>query len=159
MLFRSTSAQQIETNMAQITEASDMQAEGLQQVTLGIDQISSVIQTNSATAQQSAAASEELFSQSTLLKNLVNRFHLKGMSASAFTSPSSDPASVASATSTDFSLSAESSSPSYTDSTSPIYSTVGEVDLSLADSNPVSEEKASYTPAPTVPFVNNNDKY
>ena len=154
-----TSAQQIETNMAQITEASDMQAEGLQQVTLGIDQISSVIQTNSATAQQSAAASEELFSQSTLLKNLVNRFHLKGMSASAFTSPSSDPASVASATSTDFSLSAESSSPSYTDSTSPIYSTVGEVDLSLADSNPVSEEKASYTPAPTVPFVNNNDKY
>ena len=154
-----TSAQQIETNMAQITEASDMQAEGLQQVTLGIDQISSVIQTNSATAQQSAAASEELFSQSTLLKNLVNRFHLKGMSASAFTSPSSDPASVASATSTDFSLSAESSSPSYTDSTSPIYSTVGEVDLSLADSSPVPEEKASYTPAPTVPFVNNNDKY
>ena len=73
-----TSAQQIESNMVQITEASDMQAEELRQVTLGIDQISSVIQTNSATAQESAAASEELFNQSKLLKRLVNQFRTGG---------------------------------------------------------------------------------
>ena len=69
--------------MAKITEASDRQAEGLQQVTQGVDQISSVVQTNSATAEQSAAASQELFSQSSLLKSLVGRFRLKGMDASA----------------------------------------------------------------------------
>lgn len=73
--------QQIMTNMSTITDATNIQAEGLSQVTLGIDQISSVIQTNSATAEESAAASEELFSQSSLLKSLVGRFRLKGMSA------------------------------------------------------------------------------
>ena len=72
-----TSAQQIENNMSQITKASDIQAEELRQVTMEIDQISSVVQTNSATAQESAAASEELFSQSTLLKGLVNRFRTR----------------------------------------------------------------------------------
>lgn len=71
------SAQQIEKNMAQITEASDIQAEELQQITEGIDQISLVIQTNAATAQESAAASEELSSQSTLLESLVKRFRTR----------------------------------------------------------------------------------
>ena len=71
-------AQQIASNMLKITKATDRQAEGLTQVTLGVDQISSVVQTNSATAEESAAASEELFSQSSLLKSLVGRFHLKG---------------------------------------------------------------------------------
>ena len=89
-----TSAQQITANMASITEATDIQAEGLSQVTLGIDQISSVIQTNSATAQQSAAASEELFSQSSLLKSLVGRFRLKGMAAAPSAGKLADAAPV-----------------------------------------------------------------
>ncbi len=80
-------AGQIAGNMAKITEASDRQAEGLQQVTQGVDQISSVVQTNSATAEQSAAASQELFSQSSLLKSLVGRFRLKGMDASSTSAP------------------------------------------------------------------------
>ncbi|MEZ3488051.1 MAG: MCP four helix bundle domain-containing protein [Lachnospiraceae bacterium] len=89
-----SNAQHITENMASITDATDVQAEGLSQVTLGIDQISSVIQTNSATAQQSAAASEELFGQSSLLKSLVGRFRLKGMPASAVNAaPVSAPAS------------------------------------------------------------------
>ena len=45
---------------------------------MGIDQISSVVQTNSATAQESAAASEELSSQSQMMKSLVDRFKLRG---------------------------------------------------------------------------------
>lgn len=147
------STQQIETNMASITEASNMQAEGLQQVTLGIDQISSVIQTNSATAEQSAAASEELFSQSTLLKSLVNRFRLKGMAATA--APAAVPVRSSAGSSSNSSV---SSSSAHSSNASPSYGTVGEVDLSLADTDPV-DENTSYTPAPTVPFVNNNDKY
>lgn len=63
--------------IGQISEASSNQADAVSQVTLGIDQISSVVQTNSATAEESAAASEELSSQSQLMKSLVGRFHLK----------------------------------------------------------------------------------
>ncbi len=44
-----------------IADAAEEQAGAIEQVTLGINQISSVVQTNSATAEESAAASEELF--------------------------------------------------------------------------------------------------
>ena len=81
------SADKIAVNMAKITESADLQAEGISQVTQGIDQISSVIQTNSATAEESAAASEELFSQSSLLKSLVGRFRLKGRTSSMVSQP------------------------------------------------------------------------
>ncbi|WP_295753456.1 methyl-accepting chemotaxis protein [uncultured Oscillibacter sp.] len=62
----------------QISEASSEQAGSISQIMMGIDQISSVVQTNSATAEESAAASEELSSQSQLMKGLVGRFKLKG---------------------------------------------------------------------------------
>ena len=64
--------------IGQISEASSAQAHSISQVTLGIDQISNVVQTNSATAQESAAASEELSSQSQMMKSLVDRFKLRG---------------------------------------------------------------------------------
>lgn len=65
------------TYVDKISTAAVSQAEAISQVTMGMDQISSVVQTNSATAQQSAAASEELSSQSQLLKSLVSRFKLR----------------------------------------------------------------------------------
>lgn len=63
--------------IGQISEASTIQADSISQVTMGIDQISSVVQTNSATAEESAAASEELSGQSQIMKGLVERFKLK----------------------------------------------------------------------------------
>lgn len=60
--------------ISRISEASQEQASSIAQVTLGIDQISSVVQTNSATSEESAAASEELSGQAMELKNLINRF-------------------------------------------------------------------------------------
>ena len=60
-----------------ISTAAESQAEAIAQVTTGMDQISSVVQTNSATSEESAAASEELSSQSQLLKSLVTRFKLR----------------------------------------------------------------------------------
>ncbi len=60
-----------------IAEASKEQAASAGQVTLGIDQISGVVQTNSATAEESAAASEELSSQSAMLKDLIGSFRLR----------------------------------------------------------------------------------
>ncbi len=60
-----------------ITRAAENQANSIQEITQGMDQISSVVQTNSATAQESAAASEELSSQSQMLKELTSRFTLR----------------------------------------------------------------------------------
>lgn len=65
------------TYVDKISTAAVSQAEAVTQVTMGMDQISSVVQTNSATAQESAAASEELSSQSQLLKSLVAHFKLR----------------------------------------------------------------------------------
>lgn len=63
--------------MDSIFQASTEQAASINQVTQGVDQISSVVQTNSATAEESAAASEEHSGQARMLKNLVGKFSLK----------------------------------------------------------------------------------
>lgn len=57
-----------------ISKMATEQAENIAQVTVGVDQISSVVQTNSATAEESAAASEELSGQSNMLLDLVSHF-------------------------------------------------------------------------------------
>ena len=64
----------IVTTIDEIAQASMQQADAVVQVTQGMDQISSVVQTNSATAEESAAASEELSSQASMLKELVGQF-------------------------------------------------------------------------------------
>lgn len=48
----------------------------MSQVTIGVDQISSVVQTNSATSEETAAASEELSSQAHMLRQLTERFKI-----------------------------------------------------------------------------------
>lgn len=72
-----TSVQKTVELVAQITEASGEQASSITQVDKGIEQMSIVVQTNSATAEQAAAASEELSSQAQLLKGMIGRFRLK----------------------------------------------------------------------------------
>ncbi|WP_164473189.1 methyl-accepting chemotaxis protein [Clostridium sp. E02] len=61
----------------QISIASEKQAYSVSEVTQGIDQIASVVQTNSATSEESAAASEEMAGQAQMLKALMTRFQLK----------------------------------------------------------------------------------
>ena len=63
--------------IGQISQASSDQAYSISQITIGMNQISDVVQTNSATAEESAAASEEMSSQSQLMKALVGKFKLK----------------------------------------------------------------------------------
>ena len=60
-----------------ITLSSVEQTNGIEQINIGINQVSQVIQTNAATAQESAAASEELSSQAAQLKEHVGQFKLK----------------------------------------------------------------------------------
>lgn len=64
--------------MKNISDAAANQALSLEQVTIGMDEISNVVQTNSATAEESAATSEELASQAQILKDLINKFKFKG---------------------------------------------------------------------------------
>jgi methyl-accepting chemotaxis protein len=64
-----------------IAVASSEQATGIAQVNQGLEQVSKVVQTNSATAEQSAAASEELSGQSNLLKSNVEKFTLRAVIA------------------------------------------------------------------------------
>lgn len=60
-----------------IADASNEQAIAIAQIDLGIEQISTVVQTNAATAEESAAASEELSGQAMMLKELVGKFQLR----------------------------------------------------------------------------------
>lgn len=60
-----------------IAVAANKQADAIAQVTQGMEQISNVVQSNSATAEESAAASQELSAQAQMLKGLVGRFTLR----------------------------------------------------------------------------------
>lgn len=59
-----------------IASASAEQNESIRQINSGVEQISQVIQTNSATAEETAASCEELSGQSKLLKDQVARFRI-----------------------------------------------------------------------------------
>ena len=47
------------------------------QINTGIDQVAQVVQQNSATAEESAAASQEMSSQSVMLEELIAQFRLR----------------------------------------------------------------------------------
>lgn len=59
-----------------VVQNSEEQDKQVQQTAIGVDQISSVIQTNSATAEEAAAASEQLAGQARMMKKLVAQFRL-----------------------------------------------------------------------------------
>lgn len=61
---------------AKIATANDEQAKGMQQINLGINQIDQVTQINTASAEESAAAAQELLGQATELKMLLAQFTL-----------------------------------------------------------------------------------
>ncbi len=69
--------QTIKTLMDEIADASVQQSEMIVLVENGIKEISTVVQTNSAAAERSAAVSKELSNQARTLNNLINRFQIK----------------------------------------------------------------------------------
>ena len=70
------STNEVLNTVDKIDEAAQHQAGSIVQVTQEIDQISYVVQNNSATSEESAAASEELSGQAQRLKELVSRFKM-----------------------------------------------------------------------------------
>jgi methyl-accepting chemotaxis protein len=63
--------------VAEIASASQQQAQGITQISIGLAQIDKVTQQNTASAEESASAAEELSGQSMQLTELVNRFQLR----------------------------------------------------------------------------------
>jgi len=62
---------------AEVADASEKQNEAIKEVNIGLSQISEVVSSNTATSEESAAASQELASQSTLFKETMHKFKLK----------------------------------------------------------------------------------
>lgn len=63
--------------VSDIAVASNEQAIGVEQINQGITQIADVVQTTSATSEETASASEELSGQAEMLKEQVSRFRLR----------------------------------------------------------------------------------
>ncbi len=62
--------------IAEINTSSNEQAQGIAQINEGLSQIDRVTQTNTASAEESASAAEELSGQASQLRELVDRFRL-----------------------------------------------------------------------------------
>ena len=65
------------TTANEIAVASDEQASGIDQINVGLKQIESVTMQNTANAEETASASEEMARQSQILKKLISHFKLK----------------------------------------------------------------------------------
>jgi len=61
-----------------IAQSSEQQTIGIKQINTGIDQVAQVVQANSATAEESAASSEEMSGQANMLEEMVAQFKLRG---------------------------------------------------------------------------------
>jgi len=70
-------ADEMSSLISSIAEYTKQQESDAEEISLGVGQISTVVQSNVATAEASAAASEELSSQAAMLRELVSRFRLK----------------------------------------------------------------------------------
>ena len=69
--------QELAESTNEISSLSITQADAMKQLEVGVEQISEVIQNNSAAAEETSATSEELSAQSTNLEELVGQFKLK----------------------------------------------------------------------------------
>lgn len=70
------SAKSVSVIISEISEAADSQAESIDQIMIAVNQIADITQANSATSEESLAASEELLAQAQLMKELIGRYKL-----------------------------------------------------------------------------------
>lgn len=64
----------VETRVEAVGKASEQQTQNIHEINSGISIIANVVHTNSATSEETAAASEELFSQAEILKKQTSQF-------------------------------------------------------------------------------------
>ena len=72
------SSAQVATGMIEkIADSAMQQSHSIKQLKLGMEQISNVVQTNAATAEESAASASKLQSQAEEMKDTVHQFRLR----------------------------------------------------------------------------------
>ena len=71
-----TSTREVSQLVNQISNRSLEQSEAVSQLKIGIEQVSGVVQSNAATAEESAAYAQELSGQSLIMTSLVSKFEL-----------------------------------------------------------------------------------
>lgn len=76
--------QESEVIINDIAESSNYQATAVAQIEQAITQVSQVVQTNSATSEQCAAASEELSNQASRMREMLSIYNLGSGSSSSF---------------------------------------------------------------------------
>ena len=77
MIIAVNGVKEITDTIKNISLASDEQADSITEIIESIDEISNVVQNNSSMAKESALESENLFKQSQILKDMINKFHLR----------------------------------------------------------------------------------
>lgn len=70
----------VEKAIREIQKLSEDQATAIEQITQGLSQVSGVIQSNAANAEESSASSEEMAAQADMLKREVSKFKLRKQS-------------------------------------------------------------------------------
>ena len=86
MVIANETAQQLEAvaestkvvtvEVGRVAEALEAQTEAFKQINAGVEHINDVVQTNSATSEECAAASEQMSSQASMLDELVSQFRV-----------------------------------------------------------------------------------
>lgn len=71
-----THARDVSNIVEQISDESDRQSSAVLELLEGINQISSIVHSNSATAEESAATSEELNGQAVVLQQMISKYKL-----------------------------------------------------------------------------------
>jgi len=72
-----SSMKAVENRIEAVGKASEMQTQSIHEINSGINIIAGVVHTNSATSEQTAAASQELFNQAEILKKQTSQFKLQ----------------------------------------------------------------------------------
>ncbi|MBF0120220.1 MAG: HAMP domain-containing protein [Desulfobacterales bacterium] len=68
--------------LSEIATSTSEQAQGITYIGQGLDQINIITQNNTATAEESSAASEQLYAQASEMRKLLSRFKIKAESTS-----------------------------------------------------------------------------
>ncbi len=72
-----TDSRRITEEVNKVADALEAQNDSFAQINAGVEHINDVVQTNSATSEECAAASQEMNSQATMLKEAIDRFKIK----------------------------------------------------------------------------------
>ena len=70
--------------VVEIAKLSEEQSLSISQINIGVDQMAQVVHQNSATAEESAAASEEMSAQSAILRELISQFKLRDINSELY---------------------------------------------------------------------------